>query len=105
MENDVIHLCVCVCVRVSSVGPLRVDFNINVSLEEVKKENSAVLPGGRFLPSQCEALQKVAIIIPFRNREEHLKYWLYYLHPILQRQQLDYGVYVINQVPPRAHAC
>lgn len=79
------------------VGPLRVDFNINVSLDEVKKENSAVLRGGRFQPSQCEALQKVAIIIPFRNREEHLKYWLYYLHPILQRQQLDYGVYVINQ--------
>lgn len=40
---------------------------------------------------------QVAIIIPFRNRHEHLKHWLYYLHPILIRQQLDYGVYVINQ--------
>lgn len=39
----------------------------------------------------------MAIIIPFRNRHEHLKHWLYYLHPILQRQQLDYKVYVINQ--------
>lgn len=39
----------------------------------------------------------MAIIIPFRNRHEHLKHWLYYLHPILARQQLDYGVYVINQ--------
>lgn len=39
----------------------------------------------------------MAIIIPFRHRHEHLKHWLYYLHPILQRQQLDYGVYVINQ--------
>lgn len=39
----------------------------------------------------------MAIIIPFRNRHEHLKHWLYYLHPILIRQQLDYGVYVINQ--------
>lgn len=98
-----INLCVCVCVHPSSVGPLRVDFNISVSLDEVRKENPAVQHGGRFKPSQCEALQKVAIIIPFRKREEHLKYWLYYLHPILQRQQLDYGVYVINQVPPRAH--
>ncbi|XP_041670654.1 beta-1,4-galactosyltransferase 1-like [Cheilinus undulatus] len=41
--------------------------------------------------------RKVAIIIPFRNRHEHLKQWLFYLHPILQRQQVDYGVYVINQ--------
>lgn len=39
----------------------------------------------------------MAIRIPFRYRHQHLKYWLYYLHPILQRQQLDYGVYVINQ--------
>lgn len=76
------------------------DFNVPVSLEEVKKENPAVEAGGRFRPRLCEALQKVAIIIPFRKREEHLKFWLYYLHPILQRQQLDYGVYVINQVAP-----
>lgn len=39
----------------------------------------------------------MAVIIPFRNRHEHLKHWLYYLHPILMRQDLDYGVYVINQ--------
>ncbi|XP_008300873.1 beta-1,4-galactosyltransferase 1 [Stegastes partitus] len=79
------------------VGPLRVEFNIPVSLQQIKKDNLRVQPGGRFRPADCEALQKVAIIIPFRKRDEHLKFWLYYLHPILQRQQLDYGVYVINQ--------
>ncbi|XP_023151486.2 beta-1,4-galactosyltransferase 1 [Amphiprion ocellaris] len=79
------------------VGPLRVEFNIPVSLQQIKKDNPQVQPGGRFRPTDCKALQKVAIIIPFRKRDEHLKYWLYYLHPILQRQQLDYGVYVINQ--------
>lgn len=89
-------------VFVSSVGPLRVEFNIPVSLELVKKENPNVQPGGRFKPKDCEALQKVAIIIAFRYREEHLKYWLHYLHPILQRQQLDYGIYVINQVHLRS---
>ncbi|CAN2390048.1 4-galactosyltransferase 1, partial [Pristimantis euphronides] len=55
------------------------------------------MEGGRYKPKDCKALQKVALIIPFRNRDEHLKYWLHYLHPILQRQQLDYGIYVINQ--------
>lgn len=79
------------------VGPLRVEFNIPVSLDLIKNENPNLQQGGRFKPKDCEALQKVAIIIPFRRRDEHLKYWLYYLHPILQRQQLDYGVYVINQ--------
>nr|XP_046262753.1 beta-1,4-galactosyltransferase 1 [Scatophagus argus] len=79
------------------VGPLRVEFNIPVNMEQIKKDNPNLQPGGRFKPKDCEARQKVAIIIPFRKRDEHLKYWLYYLHPILQRQQLDYGVYVINQ--------
>uniref|UniRef100_A0A3B3YL10 Beta-1,4-galactosyltransferase n=1 Tax=Poecilia mexicana TaxID=48701 RepID=A0A3B3YL10_9TELE len=79
------------------VGPLRVEFNIPVSLEQIKRDNPNILPGGRFRPKDCVALQKVAVIIPFRKRDEHLKFWLYYLHPVLQRQQLDYGVYVINQ--------
>ncbi|XP_009999320.1 PREDICTED: beta-1,4-galactosyltransferase 1 [Chaetura pelagica] len=79
------------------VGALRVDFSQPVNLDEVARINPEVKAGGRSAPKDCIALQKVAVIIPFRNREEHLKYWLYYLHPILQRQQLDYGVYVINQ--------
>ncbi|XP_026148171.1 beta-1,4-galactosyltransferase 2-like [Mastacembelus armatus] len=80
------------------VGPLRVEFNNGLSLDQVRKENSNFLQkGGRYKPPDCKSQQKVAIIIPFRNRHEHLKHWLHYLHPILMRQQLDYGVYVINQ--------
>lgn len=86
------------CCASLPVGALRVEFSQPVNLEEVARTNPEVKVGGRFAPKDCIALQKVAIIIPFRNREEHLKYWLFYLHPILQRQQLDYGVYVINQV-------
>ncbi|XP_064880867.1 beta-1,4-galactosyltransferase 1-like isoform X2 [Oncorhynchus nerka] len=80
-----------------NVGPLRVEFSTPVSLDTVSKENPGLQEGGRYKPHDCVALQKVALIIPFRLRDEHLKFWLYYLHPILQRQQLDYGVYVINQ--------
>uniref|UniRef100_A0A8C1MB07 Beta-1,4-galactosyltransferase n=1 Tax=Cyprinus carpio TaxID=7962 RepID=A0A8C1MB07_CYPCA len=79
------------------VGPLRVEFSEPVNLDMVRKDNPQLVVGGRYKPRDCVALQKVAIIIPFRNRGEHLKYWLYYLHPILQRQQLDYGIYVIQQ--------
>ncbi|XP_037318274.1 beta-1,4-galactosyltransferase 1 [Pungitius pungitius] len=79
------------------VGPLRIEFNTPVNLDQIKQQNPNLQPGGRFRPGDCIALAKVAIIIPFRRRDEHLKFWLFYLHPILQRQQLDYGVYVINQ--------
>lgn len=79
------------------VGPLRIEFSSPKSLELTRAENPNLEPGGRYRPKDCVALQKVALIIPFRSRDEHLQYWLYYLHPILQRQQLDYGVYVIIQ--------
>uniref|UniRef100_A0A8C2M794 Beta-1,4-galactosyltransferase n=1 Tax=Cricetulus griseus TaxID=10029 RepID=A0A8C2M794_CRIGR len=79
------------------VGPMVIDFNIAVDLELLAKKNPEIKMGGRYSPKDCISPHKVAIIIPFRNRQEHLKYWLYYLHPVLQRQQLDYGIYVINQ--------
>ncbi|XP_010889984.2 beta-1,4-galactosyltransferase 1-like [Esox lucius] len=79
------------------VGLQTIEFSTPVSLVTVRKENPHLQVGGRYKPDDCVALQKVAVIIPFRNREEHLKFWLHYLHPFLQRQQLDYGVFVINQ--------
>lgn len=80
------------------VGPMLIEFNVPVDLTLLAKQNPEVKVGGRHTPKDCISPHKVAIVIPFRNRQEHLKYWLYYLHPILQRQQLDYGIYVINQV-------
>ncbi|XP_060949759.1 beta-1,4-galactosyltransferase 1-like [Limanda limanda] len=80
------------------VGPLKVDFSLKLTLDEVRRKVSPSLrEGGRSQPPDCVSKHRVAVIIPFRNRHEHLVYWLYYLHPILLRQQLDYGVYVINQ--------
>lgn len=79
------------------VGPLKIEFTQLITFEEIKDQNPNVRTGGRFTPKECIALQKVAVIIPFRKRDDHLKYFLYYMHPIFQRQQLEYGIYVINQ--------
>uniref|UniRef100_A0ABB0MVD1 Beta-1,4-galactosyltransferase 1 n=1 Tax=Homo sapiens TaxID=9606 RepID=A0ABB0MVD1_HUMAN len=87
------------------VGPMLIEFNMPVDLELVAKQNPNVKMGGRYAPRDCVSPHKVAIIIPFRNRQEHLKYWLYYLHPVLQRQQLDYGIYVINQREREREEC
>ena len=67
------------------------------TLNEILGNNPLVLPGGYFKPKSCNASSKIAIIIPFRDRDEHLRYFLQYMHPTLQRQQLEYRVYVINQ--------
>ncbi|KAF6728796.1 Beta-1,4-galactosyltransferase 4 [Oryzias melastigma] len=52
---------------------------------------------GEYQPPNCTARQSVAILIPHRNREKHLLYLLHHLHPFLQRQQLHYAIYIIQQ--------
>ncbi|XP_017952496.2 beta-1,4-galactosyltransferase 1 isoform X2 [Xenopus tropicalis] len=78
-------------------GPLDIKFAYNMSLLKIISQNPNLQPGGHSRPKYCTALQKIAIIIPFRNRESHLRTWLYYMHPFLQQQQADYGVYVVEQ--------
>ncbi|XP_069492028.1 beta-1,4-galactosyltransferase 3-like [Ambystoma mexicanum] len=79
------------------VGPLTVLFDELPSLQTIAKKNPYVTSGGCYVPRHCQTRYKSAIIIPFRNREKHLRYLLYYLHPFLQRQQLQYGIFVIHQ--------
>ncbi len=81
-----------------SGGPIHVTFPSRLTFAEVERKNPLVVRGGRYRPPNCEARHRTAIIIPHRNREHHLKFLLYYLHPFLQRQQLNYGIYIIQQV-------
>ncbi|XP_057213290.1 uncharacterized protein LOC130568445 isoform X2 [Triplophysa rosa] len=53
-------------------------------------------PGGR--GGSVIRQHSVAILIPYRNREKHLLYFLYHRHPFLQRQQLHYTIYVIHRL-------
>lgn len=66
-------------------------------LSEVEKSFVEVKAGGRGQPADCVARYRVAIIIPFRDRPQHLQTLLYNLHPILLRQQIDYQIFVIEQ--------
>ena len=59
---------------------------------------SDVKIGGEYNPVQCIARQTVAIIIIYRNREEHLKVMLRHIHPFLQRQQAQYRIFVVEEV-------
>ncbi|XP_063302603.1 beta-1,4-galactosyltransferase 4-like isoform X1 [Pelobates fuscus] len=77
-------------------GATKFSFDPALTLEQVSTKNPSV-EYGMYRPESCQAQQKVAIIIPFRNRERHLLYMLNHLHPFLQRQQLEYGIYIIHQ--------
>ncbi len=82
----------------------------NLSLAKVKslledKENTVQMKmksvdlkiGGRYEPKECRSRHKVAIIVPYRDRRDHLTVFLRYLHPFLQRQQLNYVIIVMEQ--------
>ncbi len=54
----------------------------------------AVGSGGGYSPADCEARRRVAVVVPYRDRERHLSLLLHHLHPFLQRQQAEYQVSV-----------
>ena len=80
-------------------GPLA-PYKNAPSFEEIAKLNPGLGKGGLYKPPGCRSRHHVAIVIPYRNREEHLKVFLHNMIPVLQRQQLDYGIYVVDQALP-----
>ncbi|XP_013382909.1 beta-1,4-N-acetylgalactosaminyltransferase bre-4 isoform X2 [Lingula anatina] len=78
------------------VGRIHVDVNVTADLNEQKKAMPDV-DWGEWKPSNCKPRHKVAIIIPYRDRLPHLKVQLRYLHPLLQRQQVHYRIFVAEQ--------
>uniref|UniRef100_A0A0B6Y9G1 Beta-1,4-galactosyltransferase n=1 Tax=Arion vulgaris TaxID=1028688 RepID=A0A0B6Y9G1_9EUPU len=72
----------------------------DITPEELAEHYPEVEMGGRVRPKHCRATEKVAIIIPFRNRFKHLYILLNNLIPMLQRQLIDARFFVIEQAMP-----
>lgn len=60
-------------------------------------KNYRRLNSGRFKPVNCLPRHRLAIIIPYKNRLDQLKYFLNHMHPFLQNQQLEYQIFVVEQ--------
>uniref|UniRef100_A0A4W5KSG1 Galactosyltransferase N-terminal domain-containing protein n=1 Tax=Hucho hucho TaxID=62062 RepID=A0A4W5KSG1_9TELE len=81
-------------------GPMDVNMT-EIPMEEIELKFSKYLDvhfGGHWKPKDCKPRWKVAILIPFRNRYEHLPILFQHLTPMLQRQRLQFAYYVIEQV-------
>jgi len=68
-----------------------------VNISSVAAANPKVKAGGEYTPDTCKARNKVAIVVPYRNRPEQLNKFLNNIHPFLQRQEIQYKIYIINQ--------
>ena len=80
-----------------SVGPLTTYRNAP-NLTEIVRLNPGLELGGHYHPAECRARHRVAVLVPYRDRQQHLRVLLHNLHPFLMRQQLDYFILVIELV-------
>ncbi|XP_076444755.1 beta-1,4-N-acetylgalactosaminyltransferase bre-4-like [Babylonia areolata] len=81
------------------VGQLKT-YSDAPNLTEIVRLNPGLEPGGHYRPSSCRARHRVAVVVPYRDREKHLRVMLHNLHPMLIRQQLDYFVLVVELAQP-----
>ncbi|XP_049546433.1 beta-1,4-galactosyltransferase 1-like [Anopheles darlingi] len=78
-------------------GPINIDTTYEpLNMIEDRYRNK-LQPGGQYTPPDCTARNRVAIIVPYRDREHHLPIFLKNLHQFLMKQQLDYGIYIVEQ--------
>jgi hypothetical protein len=67
------------------------------SSNSVRIRNNYHSINGKWTPKNCKARHRLAIIVPFKNRENNLKYFLNHMHSFLQKQELEYQIYVVEQ--------
>lgn len=77
--------------------PFQTELIYDKSNKELEFINN-LYSGGHYEPKNCQPVNRIAIIIPYKDREENLRIFLFNMHPFLQRQQLNYTIFVIEQV-------
>ncbi|KAJ1362755.1 hypothetical protein KIN20_022423 [Parelaphostrongylus tenuis] len=94
-QPSTLELCPLVPPRL--VGPIRVWMD-SPTFSALQKLYPHLEAGGHGKPKDCRSRHRVAIVVPYRDRESHLRTLLHNLHSLLMKQQLDYTIIVVEQV-------
>ncbi len=91
------------CLHSLTVGDVDVDMHAMPWKELNEHLQHGVQFGGLWHPTTCHSRHHIAVIVPMQNTEEteqdeRLRKFLKHMHPFLQKQQLNYGIYLISQV-------
>lgn len=84
------------------LDPLAREKYKNSAILDLNFNRSEVSAGGRWTPQECTARYKIALIVPYRNRKNHLETFINYIHGFLQAQSIEYSIYVVEQSPKLA---
>ena len=77
--------------RAISLNRIRVNFIVKNKILALRKKN-------RIIEIQKTNSKKLGIIVPFRNREEHLKKFIPVITKHLNNQKINFKILIINQV-------
>eukprot|EP00794_Sanderia_malayensis_P019540 gene19540-21471_t len=83
------------------LGPLHIKVDeIQATDEDLFRisNSTRVKQGGWWKPEHCSPRMRVAILVPLRNRPLQLKAFLKHITPVLQRQELHYRIFVVEQI-------
>lgn len=53
--------------------------------------------GGKWSPKHCKARHRVAIVVPYKDRQDNLNCFMHHMHSFLQTQELEYQLFVVEQ--------
>ncbi|XP_047032190.1 beta-1,4-galactosyltransferase 4-like [Helicoverpa zea] len=86
-----------ICKLNTSFAPITVANKTEPKVVGFEQQKPDVKLGGYYAPTHCRAASKVAVIIPYRDRCVNFKSLLRYLHALLQKQLVEYRIFVIEQ--------
>lgn len=69
--------------------------------EKVKNLSINLVNGGKYFTSKtmnCDSNLRIAIIVPYRDRDPNLRFFLSNMHPFMKRQNVTYGIYLVEPV-------
>jgi hypothetical protein len=107
----------CLVDKPKLVGKMNIVTNISNEFKSIFFDNNAIKlgkqinesfvsnlkNGGSFQPKLMNSnknckMKSIAFIIPYKNRLDNLYVFLYNMHSYLQRQQLKYTIFVVEQI-------
>lgn len=95
-EYDILNISSCPIAQINDQKRL-INVQKVVSSKQLDIIKQLVSLGGEWMPKDCLSEHHTAIIVCYRNRTEHLQIFLYHIHSFLQKQNIHYKIYVIEQ--------
>lgn len=77
----------------------RIEIFGNISDEELSNFaiSSHITNGGFWSPENCLSKYQINILIPYRERPQHLRTFLHYIHRFLPNQLVEYRIFIVEQ--------